>query len=156
QRLADALASYLRSLGGAIVTGREVRSLAELDGARLVLLDVAPRGLLALAGPRLPDGYRGPPARFRHGPGAVHVRLSLDGPLPLRAPECARAATVHLGGTLDEIAASERDPWRGRIAARPFVILAQHSLFDPSRAPAGRHTAWAYCHVPNASAADAT
>ncbi len=153
QRLADAMASYLRSLGGTIETGVEVTSLAELDGARLVLLDVTPSQLVALAGDRLP---RGRLHRFRHGPGAFKLDWALDGPIPWRDPACTRAATVHLGGTLAEIAAAEREPWRGRHAERPFVLLAQHSLFDPSRAPAGRHTAWAYCHVPNGSTVDMT
>ena len=143
-------------LGGEIETGRHVSSLAELEGTRTVLLDVAPRGLLALAGDRLPSGYRRRLERYRYGPGAFKLDWALDGPIPWRAEECARAATVHLGATLEEIVASERSPSRGEAAERPFVLLAQQSLFDPTRAPAGQHTAWAYCHVPNGSALDMT
>jgi phytoene dehydrogenase-like protein len=152
QRLADGLASYLRSLGAEIETGRRVESLAELGDARAVLLDVTPRGLIALAGDRLPSRYRRRLERYRYGPGVFKLDWALDGLIPWRAEECARAATVHLGATLEEIAASER----GEIPERPYVLLAQQSLFDPSRAPAGRHTAWAYCHVPNGSTADMT
>ncbi|MGH3054039.1 MAG: phytoene desaturase family protein, partial [Gaiellaceae bacterium] len=156
QRLSDALASYLRSLGGEIETGRRVESLAELGDAQLMLLDVTPRGLLALAGDRLPPRYRRGLERYRYGPGVFKLDWALDGPIPWRAEGCARAATVHLGATLEEIAASEAAPARGEIAERPYVLLAQQSLFDPTRAPAGRHTAWAYCHVPNGSDADLT
>jgi phytoene dehydrogenase-like protein len=156
QRLSDALASYLRSLGGEIETGRKVESLAELGATRPVLLDVAPRGLLALAGDRLPTRYRRGLERYRYGPGVFKLDWALDGPIPWRAEECARAATVHLGATLEEIATSEAAPARGEIAERPYVLLAQQSLFDATRAPAGRHTAWAYCHVPNGSNVDMT
>ncbi|HEY5693939.1 MAG TPA: NAD(P)/FAD-dependent oxidoreductase [Gaiellaceae bacterium] len=156
QRLSDALASYLRSLGGEIETGRRVESLAELGHARAVLLDVTPRGLLALAGDRLPSRYRRRLERYRYGPGVFKLDWALDGPIPWRAEECTRAATVHLGATLEEIAASEAAPGRGEIAEQPYVLLAQQSLFDATRAPAGRHTAWAYCHVPNGSTADLT
>ncbi len=156
QTIADALASYLRSLGGEVETGRRVGSLGELDGARTVLLDVTPRQFLALAGERLPDRYRRRLARYRYGPGVFKLDWALDGPIPWRAPECARAATVHLGATLAEIAASEQAPSRGAISDRPYVLLAQQSLFDPTRAPGGKHTAWAYCHVPNGSPVDMT
>jgi phytoene dehydrogenase-like protein len=154
QAIADALAEHLRSLGGEIETGRAVRSLAELGRAAPVLLDVTPRQLVALGGDRLPARYRAKLARYRYGPGVFKLDWALDGPIPWRAPECARAATVHLGATLEEIAVSERAVWRGEIAERPFVILAQQSLFDASRAPGGKHTAWAYCHVPNGSGVD--
>ena len=156
QRLSDALASYLHSLGGEIETGRQVESLAELGDARAVLLDVTPRGLLALAGDRLPLRYRRRLERYRYGPGVFKLDWALDGPIPWLAEECTRAGTVHLGATLEEIAASEAAPMRGEIAERPYVLLAQQSLFDPTRAPAGRHTAWAYCHVPNGSDVDMT
>src|SRR6185437_9055862 len=156
QRLSDALASHLRSLGGEIETGHRVESLAELGDARAILLDVTPRGLLALAGDRLPSRYRDRLERYSYGPGVFKLDWALDGPIPWRAEECARAATVHLGATLAEIAASEDAPGRGEIAERPYVLLAQQSLFDPTRAPAGRHTAWAYCHVPNGSTVDMT
>ncbi len=156
QRLSDALASYLRALGGEIETGRRVESLAELGDSRAVLLDVTPRGLLALAGDRLPDRYRHGLERYRYGPGVFKLDWALDGPIPWRAEECARAATVHLGGTLEEIAASEAAPGQGEVVERPYVLLAQQSLFDPTRAPAGQHTVWAYCHVPNGSTVDMT
>jgi phytoene dehydrogenase-like protein len=154
QTLADALASYLRSLGGEIECGRRVESLAELRGARLVLLDVAPRQLLSLAGDALPPLYRRRLAGYRYGPGAFKLDLALDGPVPWSAEECTRAATVHLGGTLDEIADAEARVARGGHPERPFVLLAQQSLFDATRAPPGRHTVWAYCHVPNGSTLD--
>jgi phytoene dehydrogenase-like protein len=156
QRLSDALASYLRALGGEIETGRRVESLAELGDTRAVFLDVTPRGLLALAADRLPDRYRRGLERYRYGPGVFKLDWALDGPIPWRAEGCARAATVHLGGTLAEIAASEAAPGHGEVVERPFVLLAQQSLFDPTRAPAGHHTAWAYCHVPNGSTVDMT
>ena len=157
QRLADALASHLRALGGTIETGRPVASLDELpSGAGAVLLDVTPRQLLALAGPRLPAGYRRRLARYRYGPGVFKLDWALSGPIPWAAPEAARAGTLHLGGTLGEIAAAERAVAGGRHPDRPFVLLVQASRFDPSRAPAGRHTAWAYCHVPNGSTRDMT
>jgi phytoene dehydrogenase-like protein len=156
QRISDALASYLRSLGGEIETGQRVESLAELGDTRPVLLDVTPRGLLALAGDRLPSRYRRGLERYRYGPGVFKLDWALDGPIPWGADECARAATVHLGATLEEIAASEVAPGRSEVADRPYVLLAQQSLFDPTRAPAGQHTAWAYCHVPNGSTVDMT
>lgn len=156
QRIADALAAYLRALGGEIVTGQQVERLEDLPAAHAVLCDVTPRQLLRLAGTRLPRGYRRALARYRHGPGVFKVDWALDGPIPWAAPACARAGTVHLGGTLDEIAAAERASWQEAHSDRPFVLLAQPSLFDPTRAPAGRQTAWAYCHVPNGSTIDMT
>ncbi len=129
QQLSDGLASYLRSLGGEVETGRRVTALRELGGSRPVLLDVTPRALLGMA--ELPARYRRRLERFRYGPGVFKLDWALDGPIPWRAPECARAATVHLGGTLDEIVASEREPWRGGVAERPYVLVAQQSLFDP-------------------------
>ena len=156
QALADGLAAHLRSLGGEIETRRRVGSLDEVGGAEAALLDVTPRQLLAIAGPRLSGSYRRRLEGFRYGPGVFKLDWALDAPIPWSAEECARAATVHLGGTLAEIAASERQPARGQVAARPFVLLAQQSLFDPTRAPEGRHTAWAYCHVPNGSTVDMT
>jgi phytoene dehydrogenase-like protein len=156
QRIADALAAFLRALGGEIRTGARVDRLDQLPPARAVLLDVTPRQLLRIAGDRLPPGYRRALGRYRYGPGVFKVDWALDGPIPWRAPECARAATVHLGATLPEIAESERDAWRGRHSERPFVLLAQQSLFDDTRAPAGKHTAWAYCHVPPGSDVDMT
>jgi phytoene dehydrogenase-like protein len=156
QQLANALARYLRALGGDIVTGMRVDALDALPPARAVLLDVTPRQLLRIAGQRLPTTYRRRLERYRYGPGAFKVDWALDGPIPWKAAECARAGTVHLGGTLNEIAAAERAVWQGAHPDRPFVLVAQQSLFDPTRAPAGRHTAWAYCHVPHGSTFDMT
>ncbi len=156
QRIADAMASYLRSLGGEIVTGVRVQSLKDLPTSRIVLCDLSPRGLLEVAGERLPSGYRRALTKFIYGPGSFKIDWALRGPIPWKATECAQASTVHLGGTMQEIARSERDSWLNEISDRPYVILTQPSLFDPSRAPAGCHTAWAYCHVPNGSEADMT
>ncbi|MBK9942235.1 MAG: NAD(P)/FAD-dependent oxidoreductase [Kouleothrix sp.] len=156
QTIADALASYLRELGGTIVTGARVATLAQLPPARTIMFDLTPRQLLQIAGERLPAGYRRALGRYRYGPGAFKLDWALDGPIPWRAPACTWAATVHLGGSLAEIAESERAAWAGRHAARPFVLLAQPSLFDHTRAPVGQHTAWAYCHVPHGSAFDMT
>jgi phytoene dehydrogenase-like protein len=149
-----ALVAELERLGGVVETGASVASLAELGSPRVVFCDVGPPALARLAGDRLPERYTRRLRRFRYGPGVFKVDYALDGPIPWTAPECARAGTVHLGGTLAEIAASERAPWRGEHAERPFVLLAQHTLFDPSRAPEGKHTAWAYCHVPRGSPVD--
>lgn len=156
QRIADALVAYLRHLGGEVVTGYRVAALAELPPARAVLLDVTPRQALGLAGTRLPSGYRARLAKYRYGPGVFKVDWALAAPIPWRAPGCCRAGTVHLGGDLDEVAAAERAVWAGGHPERPFVLLTQPSLFDPARAPAGQHTAWAYCHVPNGSTSDMT
>ncbi len=149
QRVADALAAYFRSLGGEIVTAAPVERLAELEPVRLVLLDVSPRQLLRIAGDKLPAGYRRALERYRFGSAAFKLDWALDGPVPWTAPECARAATVHLGGKLEEVAASEAVHTRGMVHERPFVLFVQPTLFDGSRAPDGKHTAWAYCHVPN-------
>ena len=153
QSIADALASYLRSLGGEIETGHRVESLDEfvLNQHKLLLLDVTPRQFLALAGDRLDGRYRRALEKYRYGPGVVKVDYALLGPVPWRAAECARAATVHLGGTLEEIAAAEALVAAGGHPDRPYVLVAQQSLFDRTRAPEGKHTLWAYTHVPNGS-----
>jgi len=152
QSIADALASYLRSLGGEIETGHTVTSLAEVrTAAGLVLLDVTPKQFLSLAGDEAPARYRRALEKYRYGPGVVKVDYALSGPVPWRAVDCSRAATVHVGGTLDEIATAEADVAAGRVPARPYVLVAQQSLFDSTRAPAGKHTLWAYTHVPNGS-----
>jgi phytoene dehydrogenase-like protein len=156
QRLADALAAYLRDLGGKIVTGKRVTSLKELPPTRAILADVTPRQLLAMADGQLPEGYARRLGRYRYGPGVFKIDFALDGPVPWRNPECLRAATVHVGGTLPEIALSERAVWNGEPSPRPFVLLTQPSLFDETRAPAGKHTLWAYCHVPHGSDVDMT
>jgi phytoene dehydrogenase-like protein len=149
QHIADALSELLQSLGGRIMTGSRVASLAEAQTADLTLCDVTPRQFLTLANSRLPDSYRRSLEKYRYGPGVFKMDWALREPIPWKAKDCLRAATVHLGGSLEEIAASERAVWQGHVAERPFVLLVQPSLFDPTRAPAGRHTAWAYCHVPN-------
>jgi phytoene dehydrogenase-like protein len=154
--ISRALVSYLRSLGGELITGRPIESLRELPPSRAVLCDVTPRQLLKLTAEHFPPSFRHKLERYRYGPAAFKLDWALAAPIPWRAPGCARAATVHLGGTLEEIEASERAPWDGDCAERPFVLLVQPTLFDPSRAPTGRHTAWAYCHVPNSSTLDVT
>ena len=151
-----ALAAELRSLGGEIETDRLVTSLADLPPSRAVLLDVTPRAAVAIAGDRLPARTRRAYERFRYGPGIFKLDWALDGPVPWASDGARRAATVHLGGTLAEIAASEREVARGRHPDRPFVILVQYDAWDPSRAPAGKATAWAYCHVPAGSTVDMT
>jgi phytoene dehydrogenase-like protein len=156
QRLADALASHLRSAGGQIETNRWVKTLDEVAGFGAILLDVTPRQLLRLAGRRLPDSYARRLARYRYGPGVFKLDWALDGPIPWTAQEVARAGTVHVCGTLEEIASSEEAAARGEHSERPFVLLVQPSLFDHARAPKGKHTAWAYCHVPNGSTRDMT
>jgi len=154
QSIADALVSYLASLGGKIVADTSVRSIQELRDADFILCDVTPRQLLQLAGDRLPARFCRKLQSFAYGAGVFKMDWALNEAIPWRAAECGLAGTVHLGGTLDEIAAAERAPWEGQLAERPFVLLAQPTLFDRSRAPAGKHTAWAYCHVPNGSTAD--
>jgi phytoene dehydrogenase-like protein len=154
QAITDALVAHLRELGGEVVCGQEVRSLDELPPAGTVLLDVTPRQLLRIAGERLPARYRRRLERYRYGPGVVKVDWALDAPIPWKSSGCDQAGTVHLGGTLPEVAASEAAVARGEHPERPFVLLAQPSRFDPTRAPEGRHVAWAYCHVPHASTLD--
>lgn len=154
QAIANALAGYLRELGGKIETGRRVDDLAELPKARVVLFDVTSWQFLRMAGDRLPPRYRRRLARFRHAPGVFKIDYALSAPIPWAADACRRAGTVHLGGTLDEIAAGERQVTQGRHPERPFVLVAQQSLFDSSRAPSGQHTLWAYCHVPHGSRVD--
>jgi phytoene dehydrogenase-like protein len=152
QSIANALAAHLAHLGGHITTNTRIASLDDLPASDLILCDITPRQLLALAPPgRLTDAYTRNLSRYKYGPGVFKVDYALSAPIPWNSPECARAATVHLGGTLDEIAASESAMASGRYAESPFVLLSQPTLFDPTRAPTGQHIAWAYCHVPNAS-----
>jgi phytoene dehydrogenase-like protein len=155
QRLADALVAELARLGGEVLTDAPVRRLADLPPAPAVLLDVTPRQLVRLAGDDLPDGPRRRLERFRYGPGSCKVDWALAGPIPWRDRDLARAGTVHMGGTLGQVAAAERAVAAARLPRRPFVILVQATVMDPSRAPIGRHTAWAYTHVPHGSAVDA-
>jgi phytoene dehydrogenase-like protein len=154
--IADALAAQLRELGGEIEVGHRVRDLAELPPSRAVLFDTSPRDLVAIAGDRLPDRTRRRLLAFRHGPAAFKVDYALDGPVPWTHPDCRRAGTVHVIGTAAELARAEADVAAGRHPERPFVLVGQQSLADPSRAPAGRHTLWTYCHVPNGSTVDMT
>ena len=151
-----ALAGCFEDLGGRIETGHRVRSLAELPPARAVLFDTSPEQLATIAGDALPAGYRRRLGRYRYGPGAFKIDWALDGPIPWSDPACLEASTVHVGGTLEEICASERDMYRGRHADRPYLILCQQSQLDPSRAPSGQHTGYAYCHVPHGSNVDRT
>ena len=156
QRIAEALASYFRSLGGTIEISAEVETLDSLPPARAVLLDVTPRQAVRIASTRLPESYKRRLRSFSYGPGVFKVDWALSGPIPWTYPECTRSATVHLGGSANEIEAYERAAWNGTITGKPLVLLAQPSLFDATRAPAGRHTGWAYCHVPNGSTEDMT
>lgn len=154
QRLADALAAILRARGGEILTGAAVTSLSALPPARAVVCDVTPRQLIRLAGDRMPAAYRRRLERYRYGPGVFKVDWTLKEPVPWRAAACRRAGTLHLGGTLEEIARSERDAWDGRVVERPFTLVVQPTTIDPTRAGAGKHTLWAYCHVPHGSTVD--
>ena len=156
QNIANALAAHFRSLGGEIKTDFRVENLSKLPLARAVLLDLTPRQLLALTADKLPGSYRGRLESYRYGPGVFKIDYALGAPIPWKAKACATAATVHVCGTFNEVCASEREVAQGRPPEKPFVLLAQPSLFDSSRAPAGKHTAWAYCHVPNGSNLDMT
>ena len=151
QQLSDALASYLRSLGGRIVTGTPVKSLRELPTSYAVIFDLTPRQILHLAFDVLPPRYRWELQKYRYGAGVCKVDWALSSPIPWKSRECLQAATVHVGGSAEEIAEGERIVGKGRHPERPFVLLAQQSLFDETRAPAGKHPAWGYCHVPNNS-----
>jgi phytoene dehydrogenase-like protein len=154
--IADALVSYFVSLGGKVETGVEVRSLAELPSSRAVLLDLTPRQLLRLSGQRWSSLYRWQLERYRYGMGVFKIDWALEERIPFTASRCGLAGTVHIGNTLEEIAQSEQLTWNGGHPEKPFVLLAQQSVFDPSRAPSGKHTAWAYCHVPPGSTQDMT
>ncbi len=151
-----AMASYLRSLGGEIRTSHPVRSLRDVPPAVVVIFDVTPLQLAYIASDQLPPGYVRKLGRFRYGPGVFKIDYALDGPIPWKAPECARSATVHVGGTIEEIAEHERSVFYGRMTDKPFVLVAQQSMFDSTRAPEGKHTGWVYCHVPHGSTEDVT
>jgi phytoene dehydrogenase-like protein len=154
QSLTNALCRHLATLGGTVKTSSRVESLPSLPRYDLILCDITPRQLITIAGERLSNSYKRQLTRFRYGPGAFKVDYALSGPIPWKASDCSRAATIHLGGSFEEIAASEKAVRNGRHPERPFVLLAQPSLFDPARAPETKHTAWAYCHVPNGSRVD--
>jgi phytoene dehydrogenase-like protein len=155
-QIASALARYLRHLGGVIETGSPVTDIRDLPPARAILFDVTPRQLLGIAAERLNPRYRRQLERFRYGPGAFKVDWALSGPVPWRNLRCSESAVLHLAGSYDEVLASERAPWDGVDAARPFILFVQPSLFDPARAPGDGEVAWAYCHVPNGSSTDMT
>lgn len=154
--IAKALASYFVSLGGIIETNFYVRSLSQLPSSHAVLFDVTPRQLLSIAGRQFSSLYKWQLNRYRYGMGVFKIDWALDGPIPFTAPECRQAGTVHLGSTLEDIAASEQLTAKGKLPDKPFVLLAQQSLFDSSRAPEEKQTAWAYCHVPNGSEVNMT
>jgi phytoene dehydrogenase-like protein len=156
QSIADALADYFKSLGGEIFTNHEIKSLNELPKARATLLDITPRQFLELAKGQLPSSYANTLQRFHYGAGVFKIDYALSEAVPWKDKNCLRAGTVHLGGTLEEIAQSEHDMSQGRHAEHPYVLVAQQSLFDNTRAPEGKHTLWAYCHVPNGSTVDMT
>lgn len=151
QKIADALASYFLSLGGKIITNKNITSMNDLPSSRFVFFDVTPRQLLHIAGDRLPVTYKKKLENYRYGPGVFKVDWALNHPIPWKAKECSGAGTVHIGGTLEEITRSENEVWIGQHPEKPFVLIAQPSLFDATRAPEGKHTAWGYCHVPNGS-----
>jgi phytoene dehydrogenase-like protein len=154
QAIADALVAYFKQLGGEIVLDHWVHRLEELPSAQIYMLDVTPRQLVEMAGDKLPVRYRRQLLAYRYGVGVCKVDYALSDPVPWRDPACAQAATVHLGGSLGEIAHAEALIWKGQHASHPFVLVCQPSLFDGSRAPAGQHTLWAYCHVPHGSFLD--
>ena len=156
QKLTDAMVSYLRSLGGVIETGARVDNVDMLPPAKAVLCNVSTKQLLRIAGHKLPPKYKDRLRAFRYGPGVFKVDWALSDAIPWKAVACAQAGTVHLGGTFDEIADAERAPWEGRFADKPYVLVVQQSNFDPTRAPAGKHTGWAYCHVPHGGQHDMT
>ena len=156
QAIADSLGSYFKSLGGKIETNVMVRSMDQIPSAHAVLFDVSPRQLLEIAGHKFSSLYKWQLARYRYGMGVFKVDWALDGETPFVAEACRHSGTVHLGNTYEEIAAAEQMIWDGKHPDRPFVLFAQQSLFDPSRAPAGKHTAWGYCHVPHGSSVDMT
>jgi phytoene dehydrogenase-like protein len=156
QRIVDSLAAYLKSMGGHIEVARPVNSMADIPPSKAVLFDVAPRALERIASAELPESFRKQLRRFRQGPAVFKIDWALRGPIPWRAPECFRAATVHVVGPFEDLVASEHAAVHGQIAERPFVLVAQQSMFDRTRAPEGHHTGWAYCHVPNGATTDMT
>ena len=156
QAIVDAMAGYLKSMGGDVITGTPVSDIDELPGARAVLFDLTPRQIVDIAGSRLPERYKRGLGKYKYGAGVFKIDYALDGPIPWTAKECLRAGTVHIGGQAEEIAASEEAVWRGKHPERPFVLLTQQSMFDDTRAPRGKHTLWAYCHVPHGSTTDMT
>jgi phytoene dehydrogenase-like protein len=156
QQIALAMGNYLKSLGGEVITGTRVRNLSDIPPAKVILFDIGPRQLSRIVGDDLPEGYRRKLERFRYGPAVFKVDWALSGPIPWTADACRRAGTVHVGGKFDEVAAAESAAWSEQPAEHPFVLVGQQSLFDSSRAPSGKQTGWAYCHVPHGSTFDMT
>jgi phytoene dehydrogenase-like protein len=156
QKIADALITIFKSYGGQIYTESNITRLEALPPSKIILCDVTPKQLLQIAGDRLPERYAKKLAAYRYGPGVFKIDWALNNPIPWKAKECSLAGTIHLGGTALEIERSEQEVWQNKYPKAPYIILAQHSLFDPSRSPLGKHTAWAYCHVPNGSTVDMT
>ena len=154
QKITNALAQHLTSLGGEIVAGTRVTDVDRLPAAKIVLCDLSPKPLLRIAGHKFPTAYRRALAGYRYGMGVFKVDWALADPIPWRSEDCRRAGTLHLGGTSKEISDAEQQTWAGQIPDRPFVLLSQPSVFDASRAPAGKHVVWGYCHVPHASTVD--
>ncbi|RXK87308.1 phytoene desaturase family protein [Filimonas effusa] len=155
-KIAEALTAHFIAMGGHIETGRYITSLKQLPSSHAVMLDVTPQQLLPIAGHRFSSLYRWQLKRYRYGAGVFKIDWALDAPIPFVSPECRQAGTLHLGNTLEEIAYAEKIIWQGRHAQKPFVLLSQPTVFDPTRAPEGKHTAWAYCHVPHGSTRDMT
>lgn len=156
ERLTEAMLAYLVELGGEVRSDQPVTRLAQLPSSKAVLFDIAPRQVVEIAGDHLPSRYGKKLQRFRHGPGVFKMDWALDGPVPWADPDCGRAGTVHVGGTLAEMVESERAPWENKVPERPYVLVGQQSACDPARAPEGKHTLWAYCHVPHGSTVDMT
>jgi phytoene dehydrogenase-like protein len=156
QNIANALAGYFLSLGGKIYTDTSIETLEDLPSATITLCDITPRQLLKIADHHLPATYRKKLERYRYGPGVFKIDWALSSPIPWKSKECLQAGTVHIAGTLEEIQLSESEIWAGRTPQRPYTLIAQQSLFDNTRAPTGKHTGWAYCHVPNGSQVDMT
>src|SRR5499427_3568183 len=154
QQISNALAAYLSELGGNIEVNRRIENLRDLPKSHAILLDVSVWEFLRIAGQEMPSGYRRRLGLFRHAPGIFKIDYALSEPIPWKAEACRQAGTIHVGGNIDEIAASEREVARGKIPERPFVLVAQQSLFDETRAPRDQHTLWAYCHVPFSCATD--
>jgi len=156
QAISNALRAYFESLGGTVISGRPISKLDELKNAGIVLLDVTPRQALKILGPKISSRYASQLSKYRYGPGVYKIDWALSAPIPWRSKDCALAATVHLAGSFEEIVASEAACWANRHEENPFILVTQPSLFDRTRAPAGKHTAWGYCHVPNGSTEDMT
>lgn len=156
KKIANALSSYFLSLGGKIETGRYVHSMSDIPPSRAILFDLTPKQILNIAGERFSSLYKWQLQHYRYGMGVFKIDWALDGPIPFTAPECLKAGTIHLGNSFEEIVKGEELTSKGGHPEKPFVLLAQQSLFDSSRAPEGKHTAWAYCHVPNGSEVDMT